>query len=119
MSLRSNVVPSLLFGGGAAFNAMNAAHAAERGHAIPVTDSYRDYAGQVDVHGRKPHLAATPGNSNHGWGLAVDMAVGGWNGEVFRWLQANAHRYGWHHPPWARIDGSKPEPWHWEYGGSE
>ena len=42
------------------------------------------------------------------------LAVDGWSGQTFRWLQANAHTYGWHHPPWARIDGSKPEPWHWE-----
>jgi hypothetical protein len=101
-----------------AFVLMDAAYVAERGQPLFVTDSYRDYDAQVDVHRRKPHLAATPGYSNHGWGLAVDLAVGGWNGEVFRWLQANAHHYGWYHPPWARIDGSKPEPWHWEYGGS-
>ena len=102
-----------------AFIAMDAAHRAALGRAIPVTDSYRDYDAQVEVYRRKPHLAARPGTSNHGWALAVDISVGGFNGEVFAWLQANAHRYGWHHPPWARIDGSKPEPWHWEYAGGD
>jgi LAS superfamily LD-carboxypeptidase LdcB len=103
----------------AAFNAMNFAHFTERGYPLVITDGYRDYAAQVDLRQRKPHLAATPGQSNHGWGLAIDLAVGGWNGEVFRWLHANAHLYGWYHPLWARIDGSKPEPWHWEYATGE
>ena len=26
-------------------------------------------------------------------------------------------RFGWHHPAWARIDGTNPERWHWEYRG--
>lgn len=103
----------------AAFNAMNAAHFVERGYRIPVTDSYRDYADQADLRARKPHLAAPAGQSSHGWGLALDIDAGGWNGQVFRWLQTNAHHYGWHHPPWARIDASKPEPWHWEYGANQ
>jgi hypothetical protein len=98
-----------------AFLAMDAAHTAELGRSIVVTDAYRDLAGQVDVHRRKPELAATPGTSTHGWGLAVDMAVGGWNGPTFRWLERNGPRFGWHHPPWAHKDGSKPEAWHWEY----
>jgi hypothetical protein len=29
----------------------------------------------------------------------------------------NAPRYGWFHPAWAELDGSKPEPWHWEFAG--
>lgn len=98
-----------------AFLAMDAAHTAEIGRRIIVTDAYRDLAGQIDVHLRKPDLAATPGTSNHGWALAVDMSVGGFRGPTFRWLQANAPRFGWHHPPWAREDGPKPEPWHWEF----
>jgi hypothetical protein len=28
----------------------------------------------------------------------------------------HAPDHGWHHPRWARQGGSKPEPWHWEYG---
>ncbi len=98
-----------------AVEAMMAAHLAETGVPLIITDAYRDYAGQVDVARRKPNLAAEPGYSNHGWGLAIDAAVGSWDSQTFLWLQANAHRYGWHHPAWARIDGSKPEPWHWEF----
>lgn len=99
----------------AAFAAMAAAHEAGLGRPLRVTDAYRDLAGQRDVAARKPELAARPGTSVHGWGMAVDLVVGGWNGETFRWLQRNAPRFGWHHPPWAHRNGSKPEPWHWEY----
>ena len=34
--------------------------------------------------------------------------------EEYKWLLANAPKYGWHHPSWAQKDGSNPEPWHWE-----
>jgi len=98
-----------------AFTAMAAAYHAELGRPLGITDAYRDYAAQVDVHRRKPRLAATPGTSRHGWGLAVDLAVGGWTSPTFRWLQTHASRYGWHHPPWAAPTGPKPEPWHWEF----
>ena len=30
-------------------------------------------------------------------------------------LEANAHKYGYVNPPWAKPGGSKPEAWHWEY----
>lgn len=93
-----------------------AAHLTDTQRPLVVADAYRDLDGQIDVAHRKPHLAAKPGYSKHGWGLAVDLVVDGWSGQTFRRLQANAHNYGWHHPPWARIDGSKPEPWHWEFG---
>ena len=34
-----------------------------------------------------------------------------------RWLKVNAPPYGWYHPGWAEPGGSRPEPWHWEFGG--
>ena len=33
--------------------------------------------------------------------------------EVAAWLEANAGKYGWENPDWAKS--SKYEPWHWEY----
>ncbi|MBW3606729.1 MAG: M15 family metallopeptidase [Actinobacteria bacterium] len=102
----------------AAWIKLQRAATADLGHTIGVTDSYRSYEAQVAVKTAKGYLAATPGRSNHGWGLALDLDTGGWDGTAMRWLQANAHRFGWHHPDWARIDGSKPEHWHWEYGGT-
>lgn len=101
----------------AAFNALNAAHKAERGTPLCVTDSYRSYAAQVDVYARKPELAAVPGSSNHGWGLAVDFGCGveRFGSDAHTWMRANAGRFGWYHPAWAQAGGSRPEAWHWEF----
>ncbi|MCW2776808.1 MAG: hypothetical protein JWN17_533 [Frankiales bacterium] len=84
-----------------------------------VTDSYRSYAAQVSVYRRKPSLAAVPGTSNHGRGVALDLGCGAerFGSDTYDWLKANAGRFGWHHPSWAEPGGGKPEPWHWEYVG--
>ena len=84
-----------------------------------MTDSYRSYPAQVDVFARKPELAATPGRSQHGWGLAVDLCGGAeqFGTEVDSWLRLNAGSFGWFHPSWAEPGESRPEPWHWEYAG--
>ena len=66
---------------------------------------------------------AKPGNSNHGWGRAVDITVDGrlmtCASEEFDWLQENAHLYGWVHPGWAACGEPKQEAWHWEWGGTQ
>ena len=102
-----------------AFNRLNAARVEQTGTSLCISDSYRDFAGQVDVFARKPSLAATPGTSQHGWGLALDLGCGAerFNTEMYRWLKANAPAYGWVHPAWAEPGGGRPEPWHWEYQG--
>lgn len=102
-----------------AFNAMSRYHAATTGRPLCVTDSYRSYQEQVDVYQRKPSLAAVPGTSNHGWGLAVDLCGGieRTGTAAHQWMQANAGRFGWFHPAWAEPGGSKPEAWHWEFRG--
>ena len=99
------------------FARMTAASLAERGTALCVTDSYRSYAGQVDVFSRKPSLAAVPGTSRHGWGTALDLGCGveRFGTPAYRWMKANGPRFGWVHPAWAEPDGSMPEPWHWEH----
>ncbi len=33
------------------------------------------------------------------------------------WMRANAGRYGWQHPYWARQGGGREEAWHWERSG--
>ena len=91
-----------------AFTQMRAAAATE-GVQIGVTDSYRSYATQVDLARRKGlykngGLAATPGTSNHGWGMAVDVDT---NSRGTQWLRAHASRFGFATIP--------REPWHWEY----
>ena len=64
---------------------------------------------------------ARPGHSNHGWGRAVDFTDGygvlGCSDATFRWMQGNAHRFGWVHPDWAHCGMSTQEPWHWEFAG--
>lgn len=101
----------------ASFNQMNAAFQADRGSKLCVTDSYRSYAAQVSVFRRKPELAAVPGTSRHGLGIALDLGCGvqRFGSASYRWMQANGGRFGWVHPAWAEPNGSKPEAWHWEY----
>ncbi len=105
----------------AALADLNEAYRAEFGADLAVTSSYRTYEAQVALKATKGGLAATPGTSNHGWGLAVDLGgiggLGQFDSPRYRWLKANAERYGWHHPRVMEPGGSGPqEPWHWEFG---
>ncbi|MFN8076439.1 MAG: M15 family metallopeptidase [Kineosporiaceae bacterium] len=103
----------------AAFNRMSQAYEAALGSPICVTDSYRTYPEQVTLYAQKPALAAVPGTSNHGWGTATDLCGGiqNFGTPQHDWLVAHAPAFGWFHPAWARSGGSKPEPWHFEFGG--
>ncbi|MFD1823141.1 D-alanyl-D-alanine carboxypeptidase family protein [Brevibacterium otitidis] len=103
----------------AAFDELSDAFRQKFGRPIAVTDSYRDYETQVLLKRRKGRMAATPGKSNHGWGLAVDLGSGinRFGSAEHEWMRANAPRYGWIHPSWARQSGSLPEAWHWEFKG--
>jgi cell wall-associated NlpC family hydrolase len=104
----------------AAYRAMSAAFASAFGTPICITDSYRTYAGQVKLYGEKPALAAVPGTSNHGWGLAVDLCGGiqTFGTAQYSWMTANAGRFGFLHPTWADPGRGREEPWHWEYAGT-
>lgn len=93
-----------------AFKRMRAA-AASQGVQIGVTDSYRPYDVQVDLARRKGlyqngGLAAVPGTSQHGWGMAVDVDT---NSRGTQWLRENAARFGFSTIP--------REPWHWQFAG--
>lgn len=102
-----------------AFDQLSQAYAHAFGGPICVTDSYRTYDEQVDLYRRKPNLAAHPGTSNHGWGTAADLCGGiqSFDTAQHQWMVVNAPAFGWFHPSWARQTGSRPEPWHFEYGG--
>jgi hypothetical protein len=102
-----------------AFNSMATEYAATFGTALCVTDSYRSYDAQVAVKAEKPLLAAHPGRSNHGWGIAADLCGGveSFTSPAHQWLLDNAMLFGWFHPPWAEPTGAKPEAWHWEFAG--
>ena len=101
----------------AAFDEMSKAFGAEFGEPLCVTDSYRSYEEQVAVAIAKPTLAAVPGSSNHGWGVALDLCGGvqSFSTPQHLWMMANSMAYGWFLPAWAHAGGSKPEPWHWEF----
>jgi cell wall-associated NlpC family hydrolase len=88
------------------------------GKPLCVTDSYRTFEEQVRLYGVKPSLAAVPGTSNHGWGLALDLCGGAqsFGTPEYAWLAANAGRFGWRNPPWAWPGHGREEPWHWEFG---
>ena len=93
---------------------------AARGESSPSTAATRrSYDEQVAVKAARGRWAATPGRSEHGLGLAVDLCGGvdRFGTDAHRWMVAEAPRYGWTHPTWADAHGSLPEPWHWEYTG--
>lgn len=79
----------------------------------------RWWAGHYDLAGnwvrghdwyQKPNtaVAAVPGTSNHGRGLAVDVAGAGIAGPILTWLLAHAEDYGW---SWE----TDSESWHIRY----
>jgi hypothetical protein len=67
------------------------------------------------------NLAARPGRSNHGRGVALDLNTGCskqtgsksncGGSKVYQWLKNNAHNYGFKRTV-------QSEPWHWEYVGA-
>ncbi|MEV4704969.1 M15 family metallopeptidase [Actinoplanes sp. NPDC049316] len=86
------------------------ADAKAQGVHIGITDSYRSYSEQVDVARRKGlysqgGLAAKPGTSEHGWGMATDLDL---NSKAQSWMRANASRYGF-------VENVPREPWHWAF----
>jgi murein DD-endopeptidase MepM/ murein hydrolase activator NlpD len=102
----------------AAYLRLATAYRAQFGRTLCITDSYRSYASQVDLYARKPSLAALPGTSNHGWGVAVDLCGGSerYGTAQYQWMKAHAPAFGWVHPQWADQGGNREEPWHWEFG---
>lgn len=103
-----------------AWSRLAATYAREFGEEPCMTDGYRDLATQRRLAAIKPGLAARPGTSNHGWGVAVDLCGGieKFGTTQYEWMTDNAERLGWVNPSWARSGGSRPEPWHWEYAAA-
>lgn len=104
----------------AALTRLNEAFRAQFGENIAVDLSYRSYDTQVAMREAYGSLAARPGTSNHGTGVAIDTWE--WKAYAFGstrydWLVANGPAYGWVAPDWARQGGSNPEYWHFEYVG--
>lgn len=96
---------------------LNIAYRSHFGSNLCLTDSYRTLASQESLAARKPGLAARPGTSEHGMGLAVDFCGGiqTYGSTRYDWMRANAPTFGWANPAWAIPPSSREEPWHWEY----
>lgn len=89
-----------------ALSKANAAMKAAGLGTFTITDGFRSYAAQVDVKRRKPNLAATPGKSIHGLGLAADLKL---TKAQQQWLYKNGAKYGLY-----AGAGFAKEPWHWQ-----
>lgn len=86
------------------------ADARSSGHNIGITDGYRTYESQerlVKTKGlySQGGLAAVPGTSQHGWGMAADLKL---DAGAQAWMRANASKYGF-------VEAVAREPWHWEF----
>lgn len=94
----------------------NQAFVARFGGDLCLSSGYRSLAQQRAVKAQKGGLAAAPGKSNHGWGLAIDLCQNQTSGAKWAWILDNGPAFGWENPAWAKRGGSGPfEPWHWEY----
>jgi len=85
-----------------------------------VNSCYRSYEDQVRVKKQYGGLAATPGTSNHGFGLAIDFAYGGGakltpSTPQYKWLIENAATFGFKRLPYNPRHPESWEAWHWEY----
>lgn len=89
------------------------ADAKKAGVSISVTDGYRTYDSQVRLADQKGlysqgGLAAAPGTSEHGWGLAADLGL---DATAQAWMRQHAKEYGF-------VENAPREPWHWEFAPS-
>ncbi|MFC8599251.1 MULTISPECIES: M15 family metallopeptidase [unclassified Isoptericola] len=100
-----------------ALSSLNDAFRARFGRDLCLVDSYRSLSNQYAVKASRGYLAAVPGASMHGWGLAIDLCSQEYrSSDVYGWLWENGPAYGWENPPWAQRGGSgNYEPWHFEY----
>lgn len=103
--------------------AFHDAYQARFGERLPIDtwdrSTYRTFADQertwIEI---GPPIAARPGTSPHGWGLAVDMYDGpgyDFGSERYLWMFQNGPRFGWQNMPWHWQSGSVPESWHFDY----
>lgn len=86
------------------------AEASAQGITIGINDSYRTLESQQALVPRlglynEGGLAAVPGTSRHGWGMAVDLQL---NSEAQAWMRANGERFGF-------VEDTPREPWHWAF----
>lgn len=107
-SVRADVLPGLV--------ALDAAYQQAFGVHLTINSAYRTYDDQLALYDPSSTIAAPPGCSNHGMGVAADFGGGvqTFGTPKYAWLKANAGTHGWEHPSWAEPGGRVPEPWHWQ-----
>lgn len=99
-----------------ALTELNNMYVARYGADMCIESGYRSLAEQRAVKAVRGGLAASPGKSNHGWGLAIDFCKSMTWGTRWDWLLQNGPVFGFENPEWAKPGGSGPqERWHWEY----
>lgn len=100
-----------------AFIALDGEFRGRFGRPMCVADSYRPIDEQVRLYEEMAAgMAAAPGTSTHGRGIAVDLCGGveTEGSDEYRWMMENGPGHGWHNPEWAQNGF---EPWHWEFSG--
>jgi D-alanyl-D-alanine carboxypeptidase len=100
---------------------LNAAFKKKFGRNLDVDLAYRTLDTQKYIHAELgPYIAARPGTSNHGWGLAIDVPETrdyGFSGRYYKWLKANSKKYNWVHQRYLEQGSPYAEAWHFEYEG--
>lgn len=96
----------------AALEQLDAAFRAEFGHHLDIDLAYRDLATQEAMYAALgPTVAAYPGTSNHGWGIAIDVpelpCEYGLHTPQRDWLVAHGPTWHWFPNPY--------EYWHFDY----
>lgn len=96
----------------AALEQLDAAFRAQFGHHLDIDLAYRDLATQEAMYAALgPNVAARPGTSNHGWGIAIDVpelpCEYGLHTPQRDWLVANGSTWHWFPNPY--------EYWHFDY----
>lgn len=120
------------------FNKLARKYKEDTGEVLSIASSYRDFKSQVTtkidkINQGKPSEAATPGESNHGWGVAFDVdgtliledgstipdndpnkKYKRFESKIYKWLKANAGDFGFENPSKLGPKSNTPEAWHWE-----
>ena len=103
------------------FIRLNEAYHLQFGTDLPILNGYRDLASQYQVHWDAPDMTAIPGQSNHGFGQAIDFnwdIFSAWDAPEVSWMLEHGPSYGFRLPSALGPDTDRPEPWHYEFGTS-
>lgn len=105
------------------FEELAAAFQSRFGYTLPVLETHRSLAEQRRLYDGWVkrldgfNLAAVPGTSNHGWGLAIDLGypLNLSTSAESKWLRENMGKYGF----WdgGQASWTYREPWHIEFDG--